>query len=82
MQSDDNAGSPPRRGLNEVEAANYLSLSASKFRQLVESGIMPRPRLCGRRRIFDVIELNMAFLDLPKEGELPSVKPNSWSDFD
>ena len=39
----------------------YLSLSASFFRHLVEQGIMPRPRIAGRRRIWDVDELDLAF---------------------
>jgi len=42
---------PVRRGLGEEEAAVYLSLSPSFFRQLVERGEMPRPRLLGARRI-------------------------------
>ena len=59
---------PIRRGLSEVEAALYLSLSASFFRRLVEQGMMPRPRLLGRRRIWDVEELDLAFRALPRRG--------------
>ena len=50
-----------RRGLDENEAAVYLSLSPSFFRKLVEEKLMPRPRLAGGRRIWDVEELDLAF---------------------
>ena len=70
-----------RRGLDEAEAAVYLSLSPSLFRQLVAEGLMPRPRLVGRRRIFDIVELDAAFSDLPREGESAEGK-DSWSDFE
>ena len=43
---------PVRRGLDESEAAVYLSLSPSFFRKLVADGRMPRPRVAGGRRIF------------------------------
>ncbi len=74
-----------RRGLSESEAAIYLSLSATFFRKLVEQGVMPRPRLIGSRRIWDVDELDIAFRALPREGGEESVADsegdNSWADF-
>ena len=71
-----------RRGLDEGEAAVYLSLSPSKFRQMVMQGVMPRPRLAGRRRIWDVDELDSAFRDLPREGgEATDGEASSWADF-
>jgi hypothetical protein len=57
-----------RRGLSEPEAALYIGLSASKFRELVGTGIMPRPRLIGRRRVWDIDDLDAAFKALPFEG--------------
>ena len=59
---------PVRRGLGENEAAVYLSLSPSFFRKLVEDKFMPRPRIAGGRRIWDVEELDLAFKALPREG--------------
>jgi predicted DNA-binding transcriptional regulator AlpA len=59
---------PIRRGLDENEATIYLSLSPSFFRRLVADGRMPRPRLIGERRIWDVEELDLAFKALPREG--------------
>jgi excisionase family DNA binding protein len=59
---------PVRRGLDESEAAVYLSVSPSFFRKLVAEGLMPRPRLVGGRRVWDVEELDLAFKALPREG--------------
>ena len=58
-----------RRGLGEAEAALYIGLGASKFRQLVVDGRMPRPRLIDGRRVWDVTGLDAAFLELPIEGQ-------------
>lgn len=59
---------PVRRGLSEAEAAIYLSLSPSFFRRLVDQGVMPRPRIIGGRRVWDIEELDLAFQALPREG--------------
>ena len=76
---------PIRRGLSEAEAAIYLSLSPSFFRRLVEQGAMPRPRIAGSRRIWDVEELDVAFKALPREGGEEGLcggdGDNSWADY-
>jgi excisionase family DNA binding protein len=76
---------PLRRGLDENEAAVYLSLSPSFFRKLVEQKRMPRPRIAGGRRIWDVEELDLAFKALPREGGEGEVifadQGDSWVDF-
>jgi excisionase family DNA binding protein len=76
---------PVRRGLSEVEAAIYLSLSPSFFRRLVDQGVMPRPRVAGGRRIWDVEELDLAFKALPREGgeeaQFGGEGGNSWTDY-
>lgn len=76
---------PLRRGLSEVEAAIYLSLSPSFFRRLVDQGSMPRPRMAGGRRIWDVEELDVAFKALPREGGEDALfgtsGGDSWADF-
>ena len=59
---------PVRRGLDESEAAVYLSFSPTFFRKLMAEGRMPRPRLAGGRRVWDVEELDLAFKALPREG--------------
>jgi excisionase family DNA binding protein len=77
---------PVRRGLSEGEAAIYLSLSATFFRRLVEQGAMPRPRIAGSRRIWDIEELDLAFKALPREGGTEEAfgalgQNSSWADF-
>lgn len=77
---------PICRGLDENEAAVYLSLSPSFFRKLVAAGRMPRPRLIGERRIWDVEELDLAFMALPREGGdadpiFNSDEADSWADY-
>lgn len=76
---------PLRRGLSEVEAAIYLSISPSFFRRLVDQGVMPRPRVVGSRRIWDVEELDVAFKALPREGGEDALfggdGGNSWADY-
>ena len=76
---------PVRRGVSEVEAAIYLSLSPSFFRRLVDQGSMPRPRVAGGRRIWDVEELDLAFKALPREGGDEALfggeGGNSWTDY-
>ncbi len=75
-----------RRGLSESESAVYLSVSPSFFRRLVGQGIMPLPRVIGGRRIWDIGELDAAFLRLPRQGDgdqvVGSVVGDSWSDFE
>jgi excisionase family DNA binding protein len=73
---------PVRRGLDENEAAVYLSLSPSFFRSLVERGEMPRPRLIGSRRIWDIDDLDAAFKGLPVEKPVEKAdgEHDTWAD--
>ena len=63
-------------------------MSPSFFRKLVGSRIVPRPRIVGGRRIWDVEELDLAFKALPREagsGDVAFVELNekdSWADFE
>jgi hypothetical protein len=68
-----------RRGLSEPEAALYVGLGASKFRELVGTGIMPRPHLIGRRRVWDIDDLDAAFKALPVEGG-GECEADTWAD--
>jgi excisionase family DNA binding protein len=70
---------PLRRGLGEPEAAVYVGLSSSKFRELVDTGVMPRPHLIGRRRIWDIDDLDAAFKALPVEGG-EACEADTWAD--
>lgn len=62
-----------RRGLNRLEAAIYVGVSASKFDELVKDGRMPKPKKLDARKIFDLRELDLAFDEL--EGETDA---NEW----
>lgn len=69
---------PIRRGLSAAEAALYLGVGETLFRQLVTVGKMPRPRRIGTRRLWDIDSLDAAFRDLPIEGE--AEEADSWQD--
>lgn len=56
------------RGLNRDQASAYIGISPGTFDKLVEAGLMPRPRLMERRRVWDIIELDRAFDELPHDG--------------
>lgn len=78
-KSDIAARLPIRRGLGEAEAAIYIGLGSTKFRELVEDGRMPRPRLIDGTRAWDIEELDAAFRDLPRESGRDCVEgPNPW----
>ncbi len=63
-------------GLPEIEAAAAIGISLSFFRELVEDGRMPKPRVLDSRQIYDVDDLRAAFKNLPRKGDVPSKK---WS---
>lgn len=64
-------------GLNRIEAAAAIGVSANTFDGLVEAGQMPRPRLIKGRKVWDVDEIRAAFKCLPRENETGD---NSWAD--
>lgn len=59
----------PRRGLHREEAAIYVGVSSSKFDELVKDGRMPKPKKIDSRKIWDIRALDLAFDDLPEEGD-------------
>lgn len=63
------AYSYPPRGMDRIAAARYVGVGVTKFDEMVEAREMPKPKLVGRRRIWDRIELDMCFTDLPSGGE-------------
>jgi hypothetical protein len=77
---------PIRRGLSEIEAAVYLSLSPTKFRNMVTDGRMPQPRMADNRCVWDVDEIDFAFRELPRRGSGDSLDlhavGDSWDDFE
>jgi len=65
----------PPRGLNRVQAAEYIGVSPTKFDELVRDGAMPRPKRVGSRVIWDRLKLDQAFEALPSDDER-----NPWDD--
>ena len=80
LYSDATAGAPrPIRG-----GGRRLSRSSSFFRRLVDQGVMPRPRVAGNRRIWDIEELDVAFKALPRDGDdatCAAASGGSWTDY-
>ena len=62
-----------RRGLSRSCAAEYVGCSPRKFDQMIQDGLMPAPRLIGTKKIWDRVELDEAFEELPRELE-----DNDW----
>ncbi len=53
------------RGLDRVQAASYIGVSASKFDQMIDDGRMPQPRRIDTRKVWDRLALDDAFELLP-----------------
>ncbi len=58
----------PPLGLSRDEAARLIGVGVTKFDEMVSAGEMPKPKLVGRRRIWNRISVEAAFHDLPEEG--------------
>jgi hypothetical protein len=65
------------RGLCRTEAAGYIGVGASLFDQLIRDGRMPRPKVVGARRVWDVKQLDRCFDALPSDGDEPGDN-NPW----
>jgi hypothetical protein len=59
-------------------SAEYISVSPAKFDQMVGDGRMPKPRTIDRRRVWDIVELDVAVAALPHEGDEGG--DNSWDE--
>jgi predicted DNA-binding transcriptional regulator AlpA len=58
----------PPRGLNREEAARYVGVGTTKFDELIRARQMPKPRQIGGRTVWDRVELDIAFSELPHQG--------------
>lgn len=65
-------------GLDRLQAAASVGISATLFDKLVAARTMPQPRVINSRRVWDVDDLRAAFKCLPKEGEVED--DQSWAD--
>ena len=59
----------PDRGLKREAAARYVGVSPTTFDKLVDLGTMPKPARVGTRRIWDRVELDHAFDELPTDED-------------
>lgn len=56
------------RGLSREEAARYIGVGTSKFDELVAGRRMPKPKRIDGRVVWDRIQLDAAFSELPDDG--------------
>lgn len=68
---DESGGSLPfiPRGLSRPLAALYIGVGTTLFDEMVEDGRMPKPKRVNNRTIWDRVELDIAFTDLPTGKE-------------
>lgn len=57
----------PPRGLAREEAARYVGVGTTKFDEMIADKRMPKPRVVDGRTIWDRVELDIAFSDLPHQ---------------
>ena len=62
------AVSYPPRGMSREEAARYVGVGITKFDEMVDDGRMPRPKRIDGRVVWDRLQLEAAFTDLPEDG--------------
>lgn len=67
-------------GLPEIEAAASIGVSATKFRELVADGRMPRPRNVGGKLSYDIDELRAAYKAMPHQGDDAPEVEDTWAD--
>lgn len=58
----------PPRGLHREEAARYVGVGTRKFDEMIADRRMPKPRQIDGRTVWDRVELDIAFSELPHQG--------------
>ena len=71
----------PRRGLARPEAARYVGVSPGNFNAMVSDGRMPQPKRIGRRLVWDIRAIDVAFDELPDRDDSSSNADGTWDDF-
>jgi predicted DNA-binding transcriptional regulator AlpA len=68
------------RLIKREAAAEYVNVSPNTFDEMVEHGLMPRPRIVfGRRKAWDVRELDIATDALPHDGDELVAADEGWN---
>ena len=62
------------RGLNREQASLYIGVGMTKFDELVDKGMMPKPKMIGARKVYDRFAINVAF------DQLPDDSGNEWDE--
>ena len=57
------------RGLPILDAARYLGIRETKFRELVQRGEIAPPRLIDTKKVWDVRDLDAFFEGLPRADD-------------
>jgi predicted DNA-binding transcriptional regulator AlpA len=65
------------RGLNGVQAAEYVGVGAALFDQMVRDGRMPKPFKVNTRTLWDRQKLDAAFDALSDQGD----RDSEWETF-
>ncbi|MDA1325569.1 MAG: hypothetical protein O3C34_12560 [Proteobacteria bacterium] len=63
------------RGLRREHAAAYVGVGSTKFDDMVKDGRMPKPRRVDGCVLWDRLQLDAAFDDLPGDVEV-----NQWDE--
>jgi hypothetical protein len=58
----------------------FVGISETLFREMVQEGVMPRPRQIRSRLLWDTDELVLAFKSLPRQGEEAAPALKGWDD--
>jgi predicted DNA-binding transcriptional regulator AlpA len=67
-----------RFGLSREEASEYVGVGHTLFDAMVADGRMPKPYLINTRRVWARLELETAFVKLPKDEE-GAVHSDPWA---
>jgi excisionase family DNA binding protein len=56
--------------MSRDEAARYIGVGNTKFDEMVADGRMPRPKRVDGRVVWDRLQIEAAFTDLPKDKKV------------
>ena len=62
-------------GVSREEAAAHIGIGATLFDRMVQDARMPRPKIIGGRRVWDVRAVERAFDALPSDSDV-----NPWDE--
>ncbi|MDX8513590.1 hypothetical protein [Mesorhizobium captivum] len=63
------AATVPRMAMSLDKVAIALDVSPNSVLQMVEEGLLPRPRVWRRRKLWRVAEIDAALAEWPTDGE-------------